>query len=267
MAKVFIEESTLVGISDSIRAKTGSTGLIKPGDWAAELDNIKSSGKYLWSKKGMADTYTTTNNNDGNWSKVLVTPNETIPSVEIEVCPLTNPPVYNADKGVWEMNDSHILTLVNTDNNTPYTILGNLFYSGFFLRFTAEPNIWYRVGSIQAGTMNTSGTCTKSMYYGSYYTAAEGDILCYAVSDDSSAYPDGAWLDGYYYEVVGGLIEFTIAGTHYYADEGMNWGDWIKSDFNTAGYTNATISGIASPSGTIQSIDDVIIDGLAYVWD
>ena len=57
MAKVFIEESTLVAISDAIRAKTGKTDLMEPSQWTVELDNAggSSSGQYLWSKKESAD--------------------------------------------------------------------------------------------------------------------------------------------------------------------------------------------------------------------
>lgn len=42
MSKVFIEESTLSAIGDSIRAKTGKKGLIGPLDMSAEIKNIPS---------------------------------------------------------------------------------------------------------------------------------------------------------------------------------------------------------------------------------
>ena len=34
------------------------------------------------------------------------------------------------------------------------------------------------------------------------------------------------------------LISFTIEGTTYQAEEGMTWGEWIESDYNTGGFTN-----------------------------
>lgn len=55
MAKVRINEETLFAISNAIRAKTGKTDLMKPGQWSVELDNIKNSGQYLWSKKETDD--------------------------------------------------------------------------------------------------------------------------------------------------------------------------------------------------------------------
>ena len=32
------------------------------------------------------------------------------------------------------------------------------------------------------------------------------------------------------------LIDFTIAGTSYQAEEGMTWAKWCESDYNTGGY-------------------------------
>lgn len=55
MAKYLIEDSTLTAISNAIRTKTGKSELLKPSQWAVELDDIKVSGKYLWSKKKSAD--------------------------------------------------------------------------------------------------------------------------------------------------------------------------------------------------------------------
>jgi len=33
------------------------------------------------------------------------------------------------------------------------------------------------------------------------------------------------------------LITFTIEGTEYQAEEGMTWGEWVESSYNTAGYS------------------------------
>ena len=32
------------------------------------------------------------------------------------------------------------------------------------------------------------------------------------------------------------LISFTIAGTSYQAEDGMTWGEWVESEYNTNGY-------------------------------
>ena len=32
------------------------------------------------------------------------------------------------------------------------------------------------------------------------------------------------------------LIRFTIAGTSYQAEDGMTWGEWVESEYNTNGY-------------------------------
>lgn len=48
-------------------------------------------------------------------------------------------------------------------------------------------------------------------------------------------------------------ISFTINGTSYQAEEGMTWGEWVASSYNTAGYQivyTETQSGIADASGT-----------------
>ena len=37
-------------------------------------------------------------------------------------------------------------------------------------------------------------------------------------------------------ETTTNLISFTIAGTTYQAEEGMTWGDWLTSEYNTGGY-------------------------------
>ena len=44
MAKIFIEESTLSAIGNSIRAKTGKTNMIPPLNMPAEIESIKAGG-------------------------------------------------------------------------------------------------------------------------------------------------------------------------------------------------------------------------------
>lgn len=50
------------------------------------------------------------------------------------------------------------------------------------------------------------------------------------------AYGMGQGKNGYYFKVVKPLITFTIAGTTYQAESGMTWGEWVDSDYNTAGW-------------------------------
>ena len=44
MAKIFIEDSTLSAIGDSIRAKTGKTSMIPPLDMPTEIASIQTGG-------------------------------------------------------------------------------------------------------------------------------------------------------------------------------------------------------------------------------
>lgn len=43
--------------------------------------------------------------------------------------------------------------------------------------------------------------------------------------------------------VVRQTITFTIGGTTYYAEEGMTWGEWVDSEYNTGGFYLGYISG------------------------
>lgn len=66
----------------------------------------------------------------------------------------------------------------------------------------------------------------------------KGALLGYIVGDNESDYPDKADQDGYYYEkVFPALITFTINGTFYQAKEGMNWAEWVNSEYNTKGFS------------------------------
>lgn len=51
MAKVWIEESTLINIANAIRRKKGTTELINPSDFATEIDSIYSN------ESGVEETY------------------------------------------------------------------------------------------------------------------------------------------------------------------------------------------------------------------
>lgn len=49
------------------------------------------------------------------------------------------------------------------------------------------------------------------------------------------------------------MISFTIAGTSYQAEEGMNWYDWCYSDYNTSdNWLCSDLSSIVQNAATIQ---------------
>lgn len=67
------------------------------------------------------------------------------------------------------------------------------------------------------------------------------------------------------------LISFTIEGTSYQAEEGMTWGEWVASDYNTSTYAldgSIVYNGHGSwvqLNGQSCSGTDFIIDGATYV--
>lgn len=73
------------------------------------------------------------------------------------------------------------------------------------------------------------------------------------------------------------IIEFSIEGTTYYAEEGMNWEEWVDSEYNTGGYYCNTMDYIVNDSvfGTDYSVSyngshmvkTYIIQELEYVFD
>lgn len=71
------------------------------------------------------------------------------------------------------------------------------------------------------------------------------------------------------------LINFTIAGTSYQAEEGMTWKEWASSLYNTSeyrwgdttnrlGYNDGMYQHYIQASGAFVLGDDVIINGFAY---
>lgn len=70
------------------------------------------------------------------------------------------------------------------------------------------------------------------------------------------------------------LISFTIDGTTYQAEEGMTWGEWVESDYNTGGYATEGSYNIkqgtsgaeylANSSGDFVTPSDTIISGHTY---
>lgn len=69
------------------------------------------------------------------------------------------------------------------------------------------------------------------------------------------------------------LISFTINGTTYQAEEGMTWGEWCNSSYNTYGYVKSSSSEYISAnvghdyvafSDSLVESDDVIINNRNY---
>ena len=67
------------------------------------------------------------------------------------------------------------------------------------------------------------------------------------------------------------MISFTIAGTSYQAEEGMTWGEWIASSYNTDGYYDNGKNVFESDGRSVVynnstvSIESIIIANHAYL--
>lgn len=111
-------------------------------------------------------------------------------------------------------------------------------------------------------------------------TAAEMDAKLIEANDGRvyrfTGTTDSKYTNGDLYEVVLTLISFSIGGTSYQAVEGMTWGDWLASKYNTADYYEDTSSGrvcinmdgmewnVYDDDGTAQTTGMVIQSGYAY---
>lgn len=68
------------------------------------------------------------------------------------------------------------------------------------------------------------------------------------------------------------LITFTINGIEYQAEEGMTWGEWVASNYNSGGYTESDgkimrlRKFVSSPAGSVNS-SDVIDPNESYTED
>ena len=67
----------------------------------------------------------------------------------------------------------------------------------------------------------------------------------------------------------GNLITFTIDETEYQAEEGMTWGEWVDSEYNTANYMFAQGNIWASASIIVRNIapsDIILNNGVYELW-
>jgi hypothetical protein len=97
----------------------------------------------------------------------------------------------------------------------------------------------------------SAGSCLSSWVSG---VASTGTFVknpaMTSLPTGSSGIPKGwtVYNDGE--EPEGNLITFTIGGTEYQAEEGMTWGEWVDSEYNTNGFY---ISGVGIFRGTQMS--------------
>ena len=144
---------------------------------------------------------------------------------------------FNTETKTWEMSNSTVATLTNTDGTVP--TLGALAY----VRLTSEPNVWYLATSITAGS---SSPYSKTLAYDVKYTAALDVVdVEFIADDDSMKYPDGGWLDGLYYTA------FDVTSTI---------SDWVQSNvtrgFMSVYYANGVwVAGCTGTKGLYYSTD------------
>lgn len=81
-------------------------------------------------------------------------------------------------------------------------------------------------------------------------TASDTTVTWDAITNAESY---DVYVDGELYEnTTGGvtLISFTIDGTTYQAEEGMTWGQWVASSYNTDEYIVLSLGGVGPSTGT-----------------
>ena len=147
-------------------------------------------GQYVWSKQYAASTVT---EDTTGGTYVLTTPDNTKPSIEIEIFALE--PTYNTETKQWVVStelayEKHIIT--NSDDFIPN-------FSGGYARIISQPNVWYHGVNF---TKSTSSPYQKSITYSKKYTAAiDSSYIEYVTGETSDEYPDGGWKDGAWYKM------------------------------------------------------------------
>ena len=153
----------------------------------------------------------------------------------------TSAAVYNLSCGTWtraELDNIRLLTKITNTNSG----------SSIFYFYGADLTVTYTYQSEKfmlklSGAYNDVARTFKKV---SGIWVEQTDLA--NVIEDGVRYKNG----GEYVAPVQ-KISFTIAGTSYQAEEGMTWGEWVASSYNTAGYQivyNWAQSGIADASGT-----------------
>ena len=152
----------------------------------------------------------------------------------------TSAAVYNLSCGTWtraELDNIRLLTKITNTNSG----------KSIFYFYGADLTVAYTYQSEKfmlklSGAYNDVARTFKKV---SGIWVEQTDLA--NVIEDGVRYKNG----GEYVAPVQ-KISFTIVGTSYQAEEGMTWGEWVASSYNTAGYQivyNGDKSGIADASG------------------
>ena len=201
MEKYIIKELTLKAIADAIRLKTGTSEQYTPEEMVTAISRISGSS---------------------------------VPVAQGTVIPTHD---YYGD-------EDECLTITHNLGITPnfYIFLHN--GEAFSTSNRVEGSI-----VIDVGNCYIQGEWIYSKSYGTslaYYNEANYDDVRNAlffvpyVNPTADRYivagEEYIWVCGVLGEPFGELITFTINGTTYQANEGMNWSDWVCSTYNTDGF-------------------------------
>lgn len=149
---------------------------------------------------------------------------------------------------IIDADTPYVQTLPSTEDGKIYIFLGYATAATTMVLYYWHPVYYYKDGAIRQWTnAAASGTSDEALT-----TSEIQDI----------------W-DG----VMGGatLISFTINGTTYQAEEGMTWGEWVSSTYNTGGYgvsgLNVTSPALGNPLVNDVIATDVIVNGRSYTYN
>lgn len=135
----------------------------------------------------------------------------------------------------------------------------------------------YSYGTSDALTALAPGSSTNPVFskvkvasLSSYASSTYNlNVTAYAVqTTEVSNVPSAAWeLVKGELGVVDGptLINFTIDGTTYQAEEGMTWGGWVASEYNTNGYQVDAYRSRVAPKGVLDASSPRVATG--YIGD
>lgn len=139
---------------------------------------------------------------------------------------------------------------------------------------------WARDGSSTGYNAGEQSDYTHASYYiiwedlPTYYKVLEEDLIAVADAINALTGNNGQleWPDGFIEGV--NLITFTIENVTYHALNGMTWGEWVPSKYNTTTLftiTNGVVQfsprGYVAPPGTagqVVSSSDVIQNNINY---
>jgi hypothetical protein len=102
------------------------------------------------------------------------------------------------------------------------------------------------------------------------YSAGEWDGFSSVSINISTPFYDGSC------DIINPLITFTIGNATYQAEEGMTWGEWVNTEYNTAGYFINVYDHVTLPPTGIGYIETVIGDAVhgndimtsnTYLWN